>query len=181
MENDMGRSLGRVEYGGDEPERFFIHCDTSGWSITPLFASPAEAWRVYDRDESGKALHEAVPRHSTIVRVIRKVLAHAYSFAANGETYGEPMFGLATEDRLLWPRADGGFEEPRYTLLRAHGVLHVAQEVDGRFSDYYDHPICAERWAWSTGDQRLAFEEMFGKQLDLCPHCVDVLLGRNDN
>lgn len=126
-------------------------------------------------------MHAAVPKHSTIVRVIRKVLAHGRSFAATGQIYGEPMFGLATEDRLWWPRADGGFEEPRYTLLRAHGVLHIAQEVDGGFSGYYDHPLCAERWQWSENDERLAFEKMFGKQLDLCPDCVDALLGRNDD
>ena len=60
-------------------------------------------------------------------------------------------------------------------------MLHVAQEADGGFSGYYDHPICADRWEWRTEDQRLAFEAMFGKQLDLCPHCVDVMLGRNDD
>lgn len=63
--------------------------------MPPLFADPAEAWRVYDRDENGEALYAAVPKHSTIVRVIRKVLAHGHSFAASGEIYGEPLFGLA--------------------------------------------------------------------------------------
>ncbi|MBH9724925.1 hypothetical protein JAO10_31820 [Burkholderia contaminans] len=175
----MGRILGRVEYGANakEPNRFFIHCDTSGWSMPPLFADPAEAWRVYDRDENGEALYAAVPKHSTIVRVIRKVLAHGHSFAASGEIYGEPLFGLATDDRLLYPLSRG-FEENRRCFLKAGGVLHVAEEVDGGFSGYYDHPICAERWDWSKDDQRIAFEELFDQPLDLCPRCVEALLAK---
>ncbi|WP_175772863.1 hypothetical protein [Paraburkholderia phenazinium] len=172
----MGRILGRVEYGACEPNRFFIHDDTSGWSISPLFADPAAAWEAYDRGE-GQALRDAVPKRSTLVTVIRKVLAHGRAFDANGEIYREPSFGLATEDRLLYPLSSG-YEESRYSFLRAGGVLHVAEEVDGGFSGNYDRPLCAERWNWSKDDERVAFEDLFNQPLDLCPQCVAALIAQ---
>ncbi|MGF6440169.1 hypothetical protein [Paraburkholderia youngii] len=139
---------------------------------------PAAAWHAYDRGE-GRALREAVPKHSTIVRVIRKVLAHGRAFPSNGEIYGKVSFGLATEDRLLYP-LNGGFEEGCYSLLQSGGVLHVAEEVHGGFSGYYDHPLCAEQWNWSKDDERIAFEERFNQSLELCPQCVAALLAKRD-
>ncbi|MDM8356557.1 hypothetical protein [Pandoraea communis] len=170
----MGRILGRVKYSGNEPNRFFIHDDTSGWAIPPLFADATDAWDAYDRGQSD-ALRAAVPKRSTLVRVIHKVLAFGRSFDTSGEIYRGPTFGLATEDRLLYPLSDG-YEERRHSVLKAHGVLHVAEEVDGGFSGFYDHPLCAERWEWSKDDESLAFEYLFEKPLDLCPQCVAVLL-----
>ncbi|WP_139133060.1 hypothetical protein, partial [Pandoraea sp. ISTKB] len=170
----MGRILGRVEYRETELVRYFIHDDTSGWSMPPLFINSAEAWDAYDSGE-GKALRETVPKQSTHVRVIRKVLAHGLIFAVSGETYGEAVFGLATDDRLLYPLSTGGEEAPM-CFLKSAGIFHVAEELDGGFDGFYDHPLCADRWQWSENDERIAFEELHGKPLDLCPRCVEVLM-----
>ena len=169
----MGRILGRVEYGAGEPDRFFIHDDTSGWSIPPLFVSPDEAWNIYDSGK-GKASFAAAPKRSTRVRVIRKVLAYARTFARNGDIHGEPSFGLATDDRLLYPLSKG-FEESRYVLLKADGVLHVAEEDDGGFSGDSVSPLCAVRCEWNTDDPRIGFRDLFNHPLDLCPRCVTAL------
>lgn len=172
----MGRILGRVEHGAGKPNQFFIHDDTSGWSIQPLFADPAAAWDAYDRGE-GQALRDAVPKRSTLVTVIRKVLAYGRAFDANGETYRGLSFGLATEDRLLYPLSSG-FEEDRMCFLASGGVLHIAREVDGGFSGVYDHPLCAALWEWSNADERVAFEELFEQPLNLCPHCAEALIAK---
>ena len=172
----MGRILGRVEYGAGEPNRFFIHDDTSGWAIPPLFADPIAAWDAYDRGE-GEALRDTVPKRSTLVTVIRKVLAHGRAFDASGEIYGRPSFGLATEDRLLYPLSSR-YEEGRYSFLKAGELLHVAEEVDGGFSGNYDHPLCATRWNWSKDDESVAFEDLFEQPLNLCPQCVAALIAK---
>jgi hypothetical protein len=174
----MGRILGRVEYSTGGSNRFFIHDDTTGWSFPPLFANPAAAWDAYDRGE-GQALRDAVPKRSAVVMVIRKVLALGHAFDANGETDRGPSYGLATEDRLLYPLSSG-YEEARTSFLKAGGVLHIAEDVDGGFSGNYDHPLCAERWNWSKGDEPVAFEDLFNQPLDLCPHCVAALIARRD-
>ncbi|WP_175011440.1 hypothetical protein [Burkholderia lata] len=171
----MGRNLGRVEFGDGEPDRFFIHCNTAGWSFSPLFADPADAWRVYDADERGEALHRAVPMSSAVIRVVRKSLAHGRSFGPDGAADGEPLFGLATTDRLLYPLSSG-FEERPLCLLMVGGVLHVASDADIGFGGVYEHPLCEESWTWNAADQRLSFDQMFGQALDLCPRCAAALL-----
>lgn len=172
----MGRILGRIEFGDGEPDRYFVHCDTGGWSIEPLFADPEEAWRIYDQGE-GKALRQAVPQRSTVIRAIRKTLAHSRSFGPTGSIHGEPRFGLATEDRLLWPRKDGGFEEGALSLLLANGVLHVAEEGDAGFSGVRDLPLCAQHWEPHDDEERVSIGDVFGQVLQLCPHCAAKLLG----
>ncbi|WP_199031398.1 hypothetical protein [Ralstonia sp. ASV6] len=171
----MGRILGRVEYGGGTPDRFFIHCDTSGWSIEPLFVDQEQPWVVYDAGGSG-ALLRAIPQRSTVIRAVRKVLAHGRSFGTSDSVYGNPRFGLATEDRLLWPRS-AGFEERSLSLLRADGVLHVAEEGDAGFSGVQDIPLCVQHWIPREDEERISLEEVFGQALQLCPLCEAKLLG----
>jgi len=174
----VARILGKVEYGNSEQPRFFIHCDTAGGSFPSLFDVDVEAWRVYDSGGS-EALRTAVPKRSKEIRVIRKLLAHARSFAPNGEIYGEPLWGLATDDRLITPIDSSGFSNPRYRFLEAEGVLHVAVEAEGGFSGNYDMPVCTESWEPRVDEKALALEDMFGKRLDLCPRCVAALTGAN--
>lgn len=172
----MGRVLGKVEFGNGEPDRFFIHCNTSGWSSPTLFADPAEAWRVYDEGRDG-ALRNSTGQSSTIVHAIRKVLSDSVSFLGTGKILGNPMYGLATTDRLLIPLSDS-CEEPNYSLLDVDGVLHVARDADGGFDGVYEVPLCADRWTWSAEHTRVGFESKVGRSMNLCPKCVAVLLGK---
>jgi hypothetical protein len=171
----MGRVLGRVEYADGESDRFLIHDDTTGWSIPALYADPDEAWRIYYQGDV-EGLLAAMPQRDTVVRSIRKVLARSSSFPANGEIYGEPMFGLATKDRLLTPLSSDDFDDTSYSLLEVDGEIHVAEEVDGGIGGRYDKPLCAERWNWRGTDRRLRFEDVFGRPLNLCSSCVETLL-----
>lgn len=175
----MARVLGRLEYGGLGPDRFFIHCDTTGGSLTPLFATAAEAWRAYDAGGSD-ALHAAVPARSRELFVIRKTLATGRAFGPAGELLDEPLFGLATLDRLLTPAGSLFADPSRHCLLDAQGVLHVAQEVDGGFQGDFDQPVCVMRWTPVDEETRILPEERYGRPLDLCPHCVAALCNVRD-
>lgn len=171
----MGRVLGRVEYADGAPDHFFIHDDTTGWSIPPLYADPHEAWQIYEQG-GVEGLVAARPQRDTVVRVIRKVLSRSSSFPPSGEIYGEPVFGLATTDRVLVPLSSRSFDDPSYSLFAVDGVRHVAEDVDGGIAGQYNKPLCADRWKWSDRDRRVGFDEVFGQSINLCPHCVDTLL-----
>ncbi|WMD24027.1 hypothetical protein RAS12_30815 (plasmid) [Achromobacter seleniivolatilans] len=167
----MSHVLGRVDYDdGVTPSRFFVHDNTSGWSIPTLFSDPDEAWRIYDHGKS-RAMQSVVPAHSTHVRAVRKVLTNGRGFDSEESTTREPQFGLATEDRLLLPLTEGGNED-KYLLLQVEGVLHVAQETDGGFSGAYAHPLCKDRWEYSAQNQEFAFDDVLGRTLVLCPLCL---------
>lgn len=172
----MARILGRVEYGGDKPNRYFVHDDTSCVSLAPLVNEPESAWRAYDEGRAD-GLRAAVPQRSVLVYVVRKVLAHSRNFDEDGSIYGEPVFGLASDDRLLWPTRDELEDSPHSLLLDA-GVLHVASEVHGGFVGTYDRPLCQDQWDPVLRYQLLSFEDMFGQALDLCPLCLKKLLDR---
>jgi len=172
----MGRILGRVEFGAGEPDRYFIHDDTSGCSIPVLFAEAGEAWRIYDQGEHD-ALRTAVPATNTTVRVILMSLAYGRSFDTTGETYGEPVFGLATLDRLLLPLSTE-FGQPDYSLRQANEALHLVEMRDGGFGiGYYDQPLCSLRLDEGADGRGFGLKEMFGKSLNLCQQCAEALLG----
>ena len=89
----MGRVLGRVEYADGAPDHFFIHDDTTGWSIPPLYADPHEAWQIYEQG-GVEGLVAARPQRDTVVRVIRKVLSRSSSFPPSGRFTGSQCLGL---------------------------------------------------------------------------------------
>lgn len=172
----MGRVLGRVDFGDGAPEKYFIHCATSGTSVPPLFADPEEAWKIYDADETG-GLYAAVPKAGTRVRVVLRALAFSRIFPASGDLYGEPAFGLATDDRLLVPRGTE-CDEPSHSLISVEGVMHVAVLVDGGFAGDYEQALCDPSLSDDSKYERFGFDDFHGKPLDLCPHCVRELLSR---
>lgn len=173
----MARVLGKVDFGDGTPPRYFVHDDTGGWSHPALFDDPAVAWRIYDEGGS-KALSTAFPVRSMRMHAIRKSLAWGRQFARHDEELYEPVYGIATADRLLWPLRQG-LDEPGNLLLRADGILHVAQQDDALFGGLFVRPLCCpagEEWTRDPGHQAVHFEQMFGQALDLCPLCAARLL-----
>lgn len=166
----MRIALGRVEYGGDTPPKYFIHLASVGGSFSPLFSDSDELWRKY---ETGglEALHAAVPRQSKAVRVIRRTIATGKSFSPDGALASTPRYGLATDDRLLAPTADQAIG---YALLETAdgGTLHILQR-DYRAGEPYYFPICMCGRESAESDRHHALSAFFGKPLPLCQKCID--------
>jgi len=171
----MSRVLGKVEVAESEAPRYFIHCSTSGWSLSPLFVDSGAAWAIYDEGGS-EALRKAVPAKSDAVRVVRKSLAWGRGFDADGEVMSQ-RFGLATDDRLLTPIDES---DDDLTLLESDGQLHVAVETHGGFSGRFDVPLCdlSRDFVPAASDEPRTLDEFFGRTVALCPACVAVLRGR---
>lgn len=172
----MGRVLGKVAFGDDKPDRYFIHDSTIENSYAPLFARPADAWRIYDQDESAAAMFAAVPKRSTCISVIRKSLAFGRDFDVDGSIAGPAVFGLASDDRLLWPLHMSWYPDDQRCLLSVDGVIHFGVVVDGGYLGNSEKPFCVDRFDVDLKAEHLDFESMFGKMLNLCPRCVDKLL-----
>jgi hypothetical protein len=169
----MGRILGKVEYGSGAPPKYLIHCSTGDSSFRPLYEAPEEAWRVYD-DSGIDGLYVAVPAISKLVHVVRLSFSYGRTLASEDDVLGEVEFGLATEDRLLSPTVR--FGSSGYSLIRRDEALHISSRVDGGFFGTYDSPVCDGGLGWVEGDEQVWLGDFFGKELQLCPRCVDTVL-----
>lgn len=174
----MSTILGRIEYGGDKSFRYFIHSDTAGWSSRPLFKGHDEAWIPHRQASRGAAMEAPAPAQSRRIFAVKKVLVRGLENVSLKTPYPPPdvsheaLFGLATGDRLLWPLSDGYSNEPRWSLLQQGEVLHIAVETGGGFDGLYDQPICSPDEPPIDNARPLTFAQMFGQELDLCPHCT---------
>jgi hypothetical protein len=163
----MSRILGKVEDGNGESQ-YFIHCDTGGSSFGPLFATPALAWLVYDKDGLD-GLYTASPAISRDLRVISKSLAYGREFSSDGKTYGEPVHGLATADRLLSPFTQ---YEQELSFMQFDGVLHLATHIEIGFGIDCDVPLCDKGRDLNESDEHFSLEHFFGKPIVLCEKCI---------
>lgn len=163
----MGRIVGKIEKESAAEPRYFIHCDTAGFSFPALIPDldAARAARSIHDAEGHKAVEALYPARSKSVQVVRMVWP-----------YQEPRFALATDDRLLWPRSS---DDWGYSFLEHDGVLHIAKNVYGGFDGDYDEPICVTTPRLPLpGEKSLGLSELFGKELtNLCPHCASKLTG----
>lgn len=170
----MGRVLGRIEYGDGQPPRYFIHCNTTGWSTQRLFATAQQAWKCYDQGGLDALNACRAPAVCTAVYGVRIVIADGREFACEPPSCDTATYGLATLDALLVPLS---VEQMSHCLLlEADGVLHVAALVGGFFSGDYDQPLCKDRWTPEENEQRMALESYFGQGAHLCGVCLKTLL-----
>jgi hypothetical protein len=168
--------MGRIEsLQLSQSPLYFVHESTSGYSFPPLFRDPQAMWEVWDTREDYHDLERAVPALSTSVLVVGVSFAYGRCFDADGSTFGDPTFGLATEDRLI---SSSQFEDRDLSLLDVSGVVHIAEEVDGGMGfGRYDSPLCVEWYTLGKADRAIDLAEMYGKPLHLCPACVAAVTG----
>lgn len=169
----MGRVLGKAEYGDGSAPRYFIHNDVEGWTFPPLFVDADAAWRACDAGDWDKR-HLTTSTGADAIQVVRTSLAWGHMFQDGEKPYGEVIFALATRDRLIVPLVRYGGD--RFSFVRRAGVLHVAREVDGGLSGCVDEPVCVDRWISSESDERVIFEDFYGKFVSMCPFCFEKLL-----
>lgn len=172
----MSRILGRVESPQlSQSPLYFVHESTSGYSLPPLFRDPDVMWDIWDKNEDCHDLERAVPALSKSVLVVRVSFAYGRRFDGDGTTFGEPTFGLATEDRLI---SSSRFEDRDLSLLDVGGVVHIAEEVEGGYgTPDYDSPVCVKWHKPTAADRTVDLAEMYGKPLHLCPACVAAVTG----
>lgn len=175
----MRRVLGRVDYADLSPSRYFIHDDDLGWSFSPLFVDVSKAWHLCDQGGL-QALETAMPKQSTLVQIVRKTLAHGRAFNTDGSIDGDPVYGLATDDRLLWPMHTDERDEENWSLMHVDDVIHVVREVWSSTGKIYKS-VCDDYSYWyPPHHQSLPFEQYFGRQLNLCQNCLKKLLGASE-
>ncbi|WP_426172624.1 hypothetical protein [Pseudoduganella sp. R-34] len=166
----MSRILGRVENPRVlEAPLYFVHDSTSGHSFPPLFSSTEVMWNIWDKDENFRDLEKAVPAASKLLFVGKISFAYGREFDQNGETFGEPTFGLATPNRLI---STSRFEDRHLSLLKVDHVTHIAEEVLGGFDGNYDRPLCMERCRPSSADRSICLDEVYDQSLHICSACV---------
>ncbi|MBN3761210.1 hypothetical protein [Burkholderia sp. Ac-20365] len=170
----MARSLGCIEYR-DGTRRFFIHCETAGAIFSPLFESAQTAcdtYRQVDVEGLGK-----IASTDRAVQVVKFVLMSGWQLNPEKQNFEFHRYGLATQDAFLWPHETGAYVRPIRRLLIDGAQTHVSEEVDGGFGGSYDAPICDLGSAYVASAVEMGFEEGFGKAPQLCPQCIETLLG----
>lgn len=170
----MARGLGCVEYA-DGTRRYFVHCETSGGIYSALFDSPAVAQATYRQVGIGMSKLQRTDRQVEIVK-----FARLSGWDDDNEWEWQfKNYGLATKDAFLEPLHDY-YHIRRLQLVNS--TVHVAQQIDGGFSGQYDVPICdLEREGaacdYNPDAKEMAYEDWFGKPLNLCPECAAALIG----
>ncbi|NKA72541.1 hypothetical protein GO285_01416 [Ralstonia solanacearum] len=158
-----------MEYSSGK-RRYFVHCETAGAIFPPLFDSAVKAHETY-REVDVRGLSK-MRGHDSHVEVVKFALISGWQFD-EGASWPLNAYGLATRDAFLdplWMRPDCRFQ-------LVDGVVHIAQEVDGGFDGYYDVPICAPESQYNPNAEALVYIDGFGRELNLCPHCVAKLIG----
>lgn len=170
----MARGLGCVEYA-DGTRHYFVHCETAGGIYSALFGSPAEAQATYRQVGIGM---------SKLIRTDRQVEVVKFARMSgwdddNTVEWKFERYGLATKDAFLEPLHD----HYHYRCLQlVNGSVHVAQQIDGGFSGQYEVPLCdlgreGSFYDFNPEAKEFAYEDWFGKPLNLCPECADALIG----
>lgn len=172
----MSRNLGRVENPHFlQAPLYFVHDRTSDTSFPPLFRDPVEMWKVWDENDDYRDLVKAVPALSKTIMVVLVSFAFGRQFDSNGDLDDEPVYGLATSNRLISPVET---YDNHLALVDVGGVLHIAEEVDGgQYSAVHNAPLCMERYRPATEDRTVDLAEMYDKPLSLCPACVAAVTG----
>lgn len=165
----MGRVLGKIDYGGDLPSRYFIHDDTTGVSRSRVDESPEKAWAAYDQG-SGKPLEE--PASADVYRVLVSI-AWSRSFVEGERPLKGPYKGLATTNRLLHPHDT---DQPHWLGLGlVNGAMHAVEDREFGFGSMMV-PICGAKF---TEDVELVeADEPTGRPLMLCCDCAATLRRR---
>lgn len=164
----MGRVLGKIE-NNTLGTRYFVHCSTSGYSLTPLIQSVEEAWSIYGDEEDSEALKRTVPACSKVISVATVSIAYGKKFTSIDDIMHGPTLGLVTEDRLLFPTSE---DDAGMSLLLIEGVIHIGRTVNGGFFGDYEEPICQGRHAESESVKVLDLSDYLNKPMTLCPHCI---------
>ena len=174
----MARVIGKLEYDGELPAKYFIHCTTSGISLGQLFDTVEDAWTGYfdhDIDPPIRPTSAANPQ----VHLVNKSISTGRQYHYDS-LYREPVIGLATVDRLLFPLDDMERYDHDFTILQTETSMHLVanhENTEGHFWSVNEpQPLCEELRKSQDTDRRFRLVEMYGKGVTLCAMCSKIFV-----